>query len=475
MVKGFIGVAFWLTCGLLSSAHADQDDWPMFNHDVKGTRHNPVEWRLNPWTVPHMRQLWRVQTPGAVTGTPVVADDRVYVGDWTGGFYKLRADNGKKVWSAQAIAPISASALVMGKKVIFGDQAGFIYGLDRDTGVTRWQIRPNQHQFAAVFASPTPIGPFVAIGLSSNEEEAAANPAYTCCSYRGSVILIDPKDGRLVWQTYFVSEAENAAGASGASLFSSPTYDDDLDLVYVATSNNYSEPANGRSDSIIALDAHTGAIRWESQRVVGDVSNFSMPIRENKDAGFGDSPQVYRLWNGRKVVGAGAKMGKYWTLDAATGEVLGERQVQVGGSLGGLFADSAVAGGIVFANGNNWANPFDFGVLPTEGLVTAFTGDTRHVLWQVRTPNSANQSGVAVANLIVYFSTCNPGTGDRLSNDSGTLHAVNALTGSTLATRPLGHCALSGPSVSKGRVFVGSGNMLQFATIPPGDVTAFGL
>jgi polyvinyl alcohol dehydrogenase (cytochrome) len=466
----------FLTCGALSqAAHADDGDWPMYNHDVAGTRHNRAEWRLSPRTVPHLRELWSVTTPGAVTGTPVVVDDQVYVGDWSGGFYKLRASDGHTVWKAQVLAPISASALVQENRVIFGDQSGFIYGLDRNTGGRRWRISPNPHPVAAIFGSPTPIGRYVAIGISSNEEQAAATPGYPCCTFRGSVVLLDPSDGRVLWQTYFISERESAAGSAGASVWNTPTYDEDLDLIFVGTSNNYRQPATSRSDAFIALDPRTGAIRWESQRVVGDVSNFTIEWHDGIDAGIGDSLQIYRLPNGRKVVGAGSKNGVYWVLDAETGQELHERQIQIGGSLGGLFADSAVAYGLVFANGIDWLDPFDFSTLPNGGLLTAFTSDTRSVLWQKRTPQSVNQSGVAVANTVVYFSSCNPGTGDRLANDSGTLYALSALTGSTLAAMPMGDCALSGPSVSNGRVFAGTGNMFQFATIPPGRIIAFGL
>jgi hypothetical protein len=42
---------------------------------------------------------------------------------------------------------------------------------------------------------------------------------------------------------------------------------------------------------------------------------------------------------------------------------------------------------------------------------------------------------------VVYFSSCTPGTGDRLANDSGTLYALSAQTGSTLAGLPMGDCA----------------------------------
>jgi len=317
---------------------------------------------------------------GETTGTVVTAGNDAYAGDWSGAFYALHANNGKLRWQAQAIAPISASALVTRDQVFFGDQAGFVYGVNRNNGKVQWQVQPNTHPLAAIFSSPTPVGKNIVLGVASNEEDAAADPTYPCCSFRGSVVMLNPANGHVVWQTYLISEAESAAGSAGAAVWASPTYDEETGLIYVTSGNNYSYPTNGLEDSTIALDAHDGHIVWVNQAVSGDVSNFGLPIQEGKDSDYGDSAQIYRLWNGRKVVAAGNKNGILYVMDAHTGELVGANKLQTGGSLGGLFADSAEAYGILFNNGADWPNPFDFDVLPNYGIVTATTGDGMHVL-----------------------------------------------------------------------------------------------
>jgi hypothetical protein len=154
--------------------------------------------------------------------------------------------------------------------------------------------------------------------------------------------------------------------------------------------------------------------------------------------------------------------------------VLSQNQVQTGGSLGGLFADSAFANGTVFANGANWPNPFDFSVLPNAGLLTAITGDGSRVIWQISVPQKVNLSGVAVANNVVYFAAANPGTGDRLVS-SGTIYAVDPGSGAQLAAVPVDKAALSGPAVAEGKVFFGLGNELLFGGNPTGNIVALGL
>lgn len=277
-----------------SAARADEGsgDWPMYNHDLRGSRHAEGETRISPFTVGKLHVLWSYPTVAPVTGTAVTAGDDVYVGDWSGAFYALDANKGRLDWQAQVAAPVSGSALVLGKRVLFGDQAGFVYGLDRRTGAIEWQVQPNSHPLAAIFGSPTPVGKNIVLGIASNEEDAAADPTYPCCSFRGSVVMLDPTNGHVVWQTYFISDAERAAGSSGDAVWSTPTYDEDSGLLYVSTGNNYSAPSNGLEDSVIALDARNGHIVWVNQAVSDDVSNFGLPIQPDKDSDYGDSPQI---------------------------------------------------------------------------------------------------------------------------------------------------------------------------------------
>lgn len=162
-------------------------------------------------------------------------------------------------------------------------------------------------------------------------------------------------------------------------------------------------------------------------------------------------------------------------MDAATGKLVGANQLQTGGSLGGLFADSAEAYGILFNNGADWPDPFNFDVLPNAGILTATTGDGMHVLWQKKIPHQVTLSGLAVANGVLFAAACNPGTGDRLTNNSGTLFALEVLTGHTLASIPTASCANGGPSIAHGRVFVGLGNEFLFAGSPAGSILALGL
>jgi polyvinyl alcohol dehydrogenase (cytochrome) len=223
-------------------------------------------------------------------------------------------------------------------------------------------------------------------------------------------------------------------------------------------------PATGTSDAILALDAKTGAIRWVNQRLPNDVWNIRFPQGppDHLDYDIGDSAEVYTLPSGQKVVGAGQKSGFFHVLDAATGALVAVEQFVPGGGNGGLFADSAVSGGIVFANGSNWPAPNP----PVTGSLIAFTGDASQELWRFDVPGTANVAGVAVANGVVYFE----------SYQNGTLYALNAATGASLAAVAIGP-STSGPAVDRGQVYAGTGDPfpLVFTGTPgPGSVIALG-
>src|SRR5262249_59229283 len=97
--------------------------------------------------------------------------------------------------------PAPDGPLVTKGVVVFGGLGGNVYGLDAATGAQLWAVHPADPsiQLSAIFGSPTQVGKYVVIGTSSNEEQGVpVDYQYTA---RGSVVLLDPKDGRIVWQT----------------------------------------------------------------------------------------------------------------------------------------------------------------------------------------------------------------------------------------------------------------------------------
>jgi polyvinyl alcohol dehydrogenase (cytochrome) len=430
----------------------DSNDWPMYNHDVLGTRFNPAETTLTRDSVRRLKIKWIFPTKGDVYATPSVVNGIVYAGDTSGRFYALTS-LGKRLWETKVNGPITDSALVTDQMVIFGDQAGFIYGLERNKGKLVWSNQPNSDASSAIFSSPILANGQVIVGISSFETPSKLS------TFRGSVVSLDPNTGRQNWQTYLIE-----GSGSGAGVWSTPTYDVMTDTVYVTTANNHSPPATDTSDAFVALRGTDGKIVWKNQRVPNDIGDIKADI--------GDSPQVYTIFSGgetRRVIGAGEKQtGEYWVLDAATGDLVGSIQAvpSCEGSEG-LFADSAINenDGVVFVNGVNCRVPSHPPFLPPTGAVIALKSDASKKLWEFTSFVAPVLSGVAVANGVVYFNA---------SGLFSILYALDAETGRVLGG-VLTSGGISGPAVSHGQIYLGTGTKFASGIATPTGIVAIGL
>ncbi len=438
-------------------------DWSMYGEDASGSRYNADEKKLGISNVANLAVLWQFPTATIVTGTPVVTDNMVFAaetGNFAGGtVYALNANTGVVVW--QTTLPgsnLTASATVMRGRVVIGDQAtGNIYGLNEDNGKLLWTIKPNTYGKPAIWGSGTQVGKYLAIGVASNEELIPT----TVFQSRGSVVLLDPQDGRVLWQTYTINNTDYANGANGASVWTTPAYDSDTNTIFVGTGNNFAPPTTLTSDAMMALDASTGAIKWVNQLTPNDSWNPFPGGQLGPDFDFGDSPQIYRLPNGRKVVGAGQKSGVYHVLDPVTGQAINSTGLSNGSLQGGLFADSAVANGVVYADANSYPGG-------SGSALIAFSADNNGnptVLWSFFPNSFWALSGVGVANGVVYFTAA----------FDPNLYALDATTGNVLKAISIGK-SNSGPSIAKGRVYVGTGNVFDYLSFGvPGSITCLGI
>jgi polyvinyl alcohol dehydrogenase (cytochrome) len=182
-------------------------------------------------------------------------------------------------------------------------------------------------------------------------------------------VALDLATGSERWRHNLVATAQplpaSAApfllGPAGADIWSQPTYDADTNTIYASTGQNLSPDAEGHStptsDAIVAVDIATGARKWVHQFTANDiwavgVTNPNPVTGQPIDMDLGDAPKIYRLHDGRKVVGAGQKDGRYHVLDAATGELVRTTAViPARNDLGGFQTGGAFADGTVFQHG----------------------------------------------------------------------------------------------------------------------------
>jgi polyvinyl alcohol dehydrogenase (cytochrome) len=499
------------------------DSWPMSAYDVAGTGNNRAEHRLRRDNVADLEVKWRFDSESGgspvapIHATPVVANGTTFVGSIAGAFYAIGPE-GKLLWAVQTPASDPLIVPLVGERtpiygaaalppdedtVVFADSAGNVSKLERATGEYIWAVDVSSHPLGGMWGNALALaGDLVLVGLSSFEDGASfVDPAYRCCNHRGGVVALDLTTGEERWRYEAIPESSQGAlpddliaqlggfekfGPSGADVWSQPTYDADSKTVYISTGQLFSRAADGGGpttfDAIIALDAANGKTRWVHQFSASvDVWRFDIM---NPDANGGwldrdmsDSPRIYRLASGRKVVAAGQKSGELHVVDAATGELVRSASfVAQVTSEGGLQSGGAYAGGLVFQHGLDTSSVTG---APYDGVVLGIARDACEERWRIRLPASPLLAGLAVANGVLYFqSPFEESIEAPAMPAKWALYAVNTETGEVLNRVALVGRALNGPAVSRGRVYAAFGNGIAHGittTDDEGGVVCLGL
>lgn len=424
-----------------------------------------------------------------VMASALVSEDTVYFGDLGGSFYALDRTSGAERWKIDA----------------------------------RSKKFPGSHSLNVFFASPIPADGKLIVAGGTIEQVVSALPLYRGNNGRGFVMALDPKDGQIVWKYDVGPKPEPLDppitirdtwgehvfyfGPGTSCVWSTPSYDAASKTIFFGTDVNTAPRrptadnprlATDESCAVIALDVGDGHEKWITQLNAGDVWTMGMRAYDPadgryKDQSIGDTPKVYRIETGGQtttVVGVGCKNGGFYVLRADDGDIVAQTPVYAGppsyplmpapdrrmlalpSPIGGLQTGCATDGQTIFANGidalrmgTQETRPASASP-PTGGRVTAISIDTRHERWRHERPKVAElggpppkpvyrdvgdpvASGIAVANGVVYFTTV----------ASGRLVALDAQNGSVLTEIELGP-VWAGPSVSRGRVYVGTGNTL---------------
>ncbi|HDK37557.1 MAG TPA: 6-bladed beta-propeller, partial [Thiolapillus brandeum] len=87
---------------------------------------------------------WEINLGSSISASPVVDDNRVFIGCQDGKFYAVDAGNGKILWSASMPAGIQTSAAVYDGKVYVCDTDGNVYCHIAKSGEVVWKARTNK-------------------------------------------------------------------------------------------------------------------------------------------------------------------------------------------------------------------------------------------------------------------------------------------------------------------------------------------
>jgi len=330
--------------------------------------------------VDRLELKWAFAYPNAqrARSHPLLASGAIFMGSQDGTVYALDRETGCVKWTFIAATEVR-TGIVMSEPVAvragepvpppllyFGDLLGNVYAVEAFTGKLKWRVHPDDHPGATITGTPTLYQGRLHVPMSSLEVLSALDDNYACCTFRGSVVTLDATSGEKLWQTYTVFETPqrqgaNAAGAdkmgpSGAPVWNSPAIDERRGQLYIGTGENYSSPATGTSDSIIAMDLATGAVRWVYQATPHDawnaacapVNGANCPKENGPDFDFGAAMVLAKHSSGRELVIGAQKAGVVHAVDPDSGALVWKTKVGRGGLHGGVHFGIAVSGDRVF-------------------------------------------------------------------------------------------------------------------------------
>jgi polyvinyl alcohol dehydrogenase (cytochrome) len=193
------------TAGTSPAADPRVDDWNGWGRDDSNARFAP-----NPGftaaEVSRLKVKWAFGYRGSyVYGQPVVVAGRVYVTSSGGRVHALDLASGCVHWSFDADTG-ARTAIVAGRAgeigaLFFGDDSGTVYALRADDGQLLWKRRLDPHPYARITGSPKLHDNVLYVPVSSLEEVVAADSKYPCCTFVGSLAALDARSGALRWQS----------------------------------------------------------------------------------------------------------------------------------------------------------------------------------------------------------------------------------------------------------------------------------
>jgi len=309
----------------------DGSRWLTFGGDYFNQRHSPLT-QITPDNVDGLVAQWTFQTNTLekFETTPLLRDNVLYVTGPSNTAWAIDVRSGRTFWEYRRELPENLTAccgLVNRGFAMLGDTLymttldAHLLAMDSATGRVVWDATMADYSigYAATIA-PLAVNDKIIVGVAGGEY-----------GIRGFIDAYDAQTGQLAWRFYTIpgpGEPGNDTWAGdswrtgGASVWVTGAYDPDHNLLYYGIGNPgpdyHSESRLGDnlySDSIVALDADTGALRWHYQFTPHDVHDWDateVPILA--DIEIRGEP--------REVVMFANRNGFYYTLDRVTGELL---------------------------------------------------------------------------------------------------------------------------------------------------------
>jgi alcohol dehydrogenase (cytochrome c) len=306
-------------------------NWLMYSRTHTNQRHSPLT-QITPANVKslELKWVWQARSLEKYETTSLVVDGVLYTVQAPNDVFALDAATGRIFWSyshtpSENARPccgrVNRGVAILGDRLYMGTIDAHLLALDARSGHLVWKVRvADVDQNYAITHAPVIVKDLVIVGTAGGDFPT-----------RGMITAYDAKTGKERWRFYTIpgpGEPGNDtwSGESwktgGAAVWNSAAYDPETNLTYWGTGNPWPD-WDGRqrlgdnlySDSVVALDADTGRLRWHYQFTPHDEVDYdSTQVPVLADIDWQGKPRKAMIWANRN--------GVAYLIDRTTGEVL---------------------------------------------------------------------------------------------------------------------------------------------------------
>jgi alcohol dehydrogenase (cytochrome c) len=336
LLAGLVGIPLHAQVSYerIKRAEAEPGNWLTYSGNYFSHRHSRLN-EINASNVSRLRPAWTFQTgvPGRFQTSPLVVDGIVYITVPPSNVVALDARTGRSLWRYRRAMPealsgccgrVNRGVAILHDTIYVGTFDAHLVALDAKTGQVRWDVAVADPKTGhSITGAPLALDDKIVVGISGGEY-----------GVRGFLDAYDAKSGARAWRFWTVPGPgekghETWEGDSwkrgAAPTWITGAYDPDLNLVYWGTGNpgpdwnGDSRPGdNLYSNSVIALDAGSGQLKWHFQFTPHDLHDWdSTQTPVLVDQAFRGEPRKLMLFANRNAF--------YYVLDRTSGEFLSAR------------------------------------------------------------------------------------------------------------------------------------------------------
>jgi quinohemoprotein ethanol dehydrogenase len=475
--------AGWVTDARVA-ANTQGDHWPVKGGSFSQQQFSPLK-DISDKNVARLGLAWiaEMDDPMGLAAEPLEVDGVIYISAPRSIVRAIDAASGKILWTCDphvrldfstgnsSVARVNRGVAVWEGKVYVGTGDGRLVAIDAAKGTVLWSSQVVEPTLNGISGAPRVAGGRVFMGYSGSDEQV-----------RGSIAAFDAATGKELWRFWTVPgdpalgfENKTVAMAAktwtgnewwrqgGGAVWDPITYDAKTGLLLFGTSKAFrgggadgQEMGGGAklfSGSIVAVHASSGEYAWHHQTSTPErqTENFHIVLADITIKG-----------QPRHVAMSSARNGTFYVLDAASGELIGEKPLVKQEWIGPrMDYPGVVVNGVEDCKGNcfgvrNWwpmsfnpvtrltyvpimdlrrTSPPGPGALPMVGRLMAWDPATQTARWTVENPLIINGGVLSTAGNLVFQGQ---GTGEFAAYAADTGRKLwSAQTGSAVNAVPV--------------------------------------